>query len=210
MDSNIEITIGDDGLPQQSFNGKTYKLYQGERYFSRGCKRMHVSVWEVYNGKIEKGFHVHHKDKNRWNNKIENLALKERAIHQREHFQERRKENPEFFVNLQKIGEQKAREWHGSEEGREWHKVHAKNNTAFVHTKDIERQCECCGGKYMSCILQQKTARFCSNKCKSKWRRKQGVDSIERQCANCSKLFKTSKFSKATHCSIKCAKNNKK
>ena len=61
----------------QVFNGKEYKLYAGERYFSRGTKRLHREVWKLYNGQIPKGYHVHHKDENTWNNDISNLELVE-------------------------------------------------------------------------------------------------------------------------------------
>ena len=36
---------------------------------------MHVIVWEYSNGKVPKGFHIHHIDKNKSNNEIKNLSL---------------------------------------------------------------------------------------------------------------------------------------
>ena len=73
MDSNIKITIGTNGLPQQEFANKKYHLYPNERYFSRGTTRMHVAVYKLYFGDIPKGYHVHHVNKNTWDNRIENL-----------------------------------------------------------------------------------------------------------------------------------------
>ena len=32
---DFEITTGPDGLPTQTFNGKTYKLWPNKRYFTR-------------------------------------------------------------------------------------------------------------------------------------------------------------------------------
>jgi hypothetical protein len=45
----------------------------------------HRYVWEQANGKIPEGFHIHHRDGNKRNNKIENLELKEIKKHISEH-----------------------------------------------------------------------------------------------------------------------------
>jgi hypothetical protein len=61
------------------FNGIKYRLMGGKRryYLSQsntnaGRKRpkgLHVAVYEFYSGeKVQKGFHVHHKDGNCYNN----------------------------------------------------------------------------------------------------------------------------------------------
>ena len=46
---------------------------------------LHRYVWEKFNGKIPKGFQVHHKDKNKRNWSIENLELVEISQHLRKH-----------------------------------------------------------------------------------------------------------------------------
>ena len=117
MEKDFGITIGDDGLPTQKFNGKEFKLYPREYYFSRGTKRMHVQVWESVNGKTPKGFHIHHKNKNTWDNNIENLELVQGNEHLREHGKERFKNNPDFAKHFQSKGIEKAKEWHKSKEG---------------------------------------------------------------------------------------------
>ena len=65
-----EIIKGFDVYPEQTFNGKTYYLYTGERYFSKGTKRLHRVVWEHHNEDIPKGYHIHHVDGNTCNNEI--------------------------------------------------------------------------------------------------------------------------------------------
>ena len=113
----------------QSFNGKEYKLYPGERYFSRGCKRLHREVWKSYYGDIPKGYHVHHKDENTWNNEIENLELVKGSEHVRIHAEEHKKD-PNFIrrvkANLD-YARTFANEWHKSDGGREWHSKWLKN-----------------------------------------------------------------------------------
>lgn len=49
------------------------------------------------------------------------------------------------------------------------------------------------------------TDKFCSNNCKSAYRRKSGVDNEERICKICGEIFITNKYSKAKVCSKKCS-----
>lgn len=112
----------------QVFNGKEYKLYAGERYFSRGTKRLHREVWKFYNGQIPKGYHVHHKDENTWNNDISNLELVEMHAHLRHHAEEQSRDNELLAWRRENIAKasQLAVEWHKSEEGRKWHSKKSK------------------------------------------------------------------------------------
>lgn len=66
------------------FNEKT-GYYSG--YISSvGRKvRLHRYVWEKYNGVIPKGYHIHHKDKNKFNNNIENLEMLSAREHEKLH-----------------------------------------------------------------------------------------------------------------------------
>jgi hypothetical protein len=48
-------------------------------------------IWEKYKGPIPKGILIHHKDRNKLNDNIENLELKSRAEHMNEHRREIRK-----------------------------------------------------------------------------------------------------------------------
>lgn len=105
----------------------------------------------------------------------------------------------EMVKNLNDNARPKAIEWHKSEEGKEWHKKQ------YEKTKDklrVIKQCTCkhCGKEYES-IREG----FCSNKCKSAWRRKQGLDNVKRICKICDNEFTTNKYSKAQTCSKVCA-----
>ncbi len=191
--------------PIQIFNNKSYKLYKGERYLSRGCKRMHVAVWEHSNGRIPKGFDVHHKNENTHDNRIENLELRERSEHISEHGKKRFKSNPGFVKEFQAKGIAKAPEWHKSEEGRAWHSEHAKTNTPHLHQKTIDASCEVCGSLCKTNILNASRKRFCSLQCKSKWRRQSGLDNVDRECRFCGKGFQTNKFKPTIYCSRSCS-----
>ena len=51
-------------------------------------KRMHVYVWEYYNGPVQDNYHVHHIDGDKSNNNIENLELLRGREHLSLHAQE--------------------------------------------------------------------------------------------------------------------------
>lgn len=65
---------------------------RGYRQFQRARKFIyeHREVWEHHFGPIPSGFHVHHKDGNKLNNKLENLQILSQAAHQRLHLQQRK------------------------------------------------------------------------------------------------------------------------
>lgn len=77
--------------------------------------RAHQWIWIKIHGVIPKGYHIHHKNENKSDNRIENLELIERSRHMSHHMsQPERKEKSR--KNLEKI-RFKASAWHKSEEG---------------------------------------------------------------------------------------------
>ena len=48
-------------------------------------KRLHVYIWEKYNGEVPEGYHVHHVDGDKSNNDISNLTLMNQSEHMRYH-----------------------------------------------------------------------------------------------------------------------------
>jgi hypothetical protein len=188
-------------LPCQLFNDKEYYLYKGERYFSRGRHRLHIVVWEHFNGAIPKGYHVHHKDGNTHNNTIANLELVESSTHlskhvranmQDEEYSRRARENMHKAMEC-------AKKWHASEEGREWHREHGKQVAANL--QPIKRVCEWCGKEYETKTVGKN--RFCSNNCRTRYRYHNGVDNEERICPVCGKHFIANKYTKSHVCCSK-------
>ena len=158
-------------------------------------ERLHRYVWKHEVGNIPNGFHVHHINGNKADNRIENLAIMNQSGHSRLHGAEiERKEK--MRENIKKAI-QYAAIWHGSEEGRKWHSEHAKGHKA----PRIEKICEVCGKSYEG----TKNQRFCSNACKAKYRRINGLDDVERTCEQCGKQFMTTRFDPNKYCSRKCA-----
>ena len=202
METNITITSGRDPLPFQDFNGKRYHLYAGERYYSRGTNRLHRVIWEYFHGPIPDGYEVHHIDGNPANNDPSNLECIPAKDHSALHFEEA-SERGRSDKQLQHLGRirEKTKEWHGSEAGHEWHAQHARDQWNVRPVRD--RACDCCGKVFQYRTIQ--VPRFCSNNCKSKWRRDSGIDNVTRICPICGKEFVCNRYSKIRTCSRSCA-----
>lgn len=172
----------------------------------RGADYLHREVWRDANGRqeIPEGYHVHHINHDYDDNRPENLALVSNAEHQ-EHHMRHHVNDPDWvaqnLAHLERV-RGKAAEWHGSEEGRRWHSEHWHNSLAksFV---EREGKCDQCGKGY-STKTPSRTDRFCSNACKSAWRRDSGVDDVQRECAWCGDVFVVNKYVKKATCSRSC------
>lgn len=157
-------------------------------------KRLHRYVWEKEVGAIPHGFHVHHLNGNKADNRLKNLALMNGRGHLRMHMQEQeRKEKARESVKKARLA---APAWHHSEAGKEWHSQHQKGRK----TPRIEKICDVCGKPFMGTKIQ----RFCSNACKAKFRRDNGLDDVERICEQCGKPFMTTRFGDQKYCSREC------
>lgn len=150
----------------QQFAGERFYLC-GE-YFQHGNKRLHLAVYEYFNGVIPKGYHVHHKDDNKHNNDISNLGLMTAHDHISKHMQSIDKEVlKQRFIDS---AIPKAAEWHHSEEGKQWHSEQAKK--VWLNRVKNKLTCQYCGKEFES---YNKTAKFCSNNCKCTSYRKRAI-----------------------------------
>lgn len=161
--------------------------------------RAHVWVYKNHHGAIEKGFHIHHKDGDKSNNDISNLEKLSSFDHLSLHSSkaENRKRSSEWCNNIRHL----TKAWHASEEGKEWHRQHALN----MGFGRISRVCQCENCSITYTCFKLSNSRFCSNNCKSSWRRKSGVDNIMISCPKCNQNFLKNKYAKTRNCSRKCA-----
>lgn len=164
--------------------------------------RMHRYVWEFYNGEIPEGYQIHHMDRDKANNNISNLSLIKTNKHYANHGKERFLNETEWFEDFHKKGIEEAKVWHKSEEGKNWHKEQYEQNKDKLHKK-IVLHCEYCGSEFET--IDTGRPRFCSNKCKSAWRRKEGLDNETRICKQCGVMFVANKYSKTECCSRACS-----
>src|SRR6476660_5563199 len=187
------------------FNGKEFHKYKGHNYFSRGNKLLHREVWKFYNGEIPAGYHVHHKN----NSPKSTTDIKKlECIPGKDHFSlhaKLRAADPKWLArqreHLRKINHL-AKAWHSTKEGKEFHrKISAMARDKFV---PIEKPCLQCHAKFIPKQLGS-IDKFCSNKCKSAWRRASGRDNITKRCEECNKDFTCNKYSKNETCSRSCA-----
>jgi hypothetical protein len=191
-----------------AYNGRNYRLHPNQPYFycspAKGLttRALHRQIWMDANGAIPKGYHIHHKDGNPFNNNLSNLESICGRKHTSLHAQEALKTDPERFVRLAAAGRPFAAKWHGSEAGIQWHKQNAANCN-FGKREYGEHKCDHCGTCYTK---RQSFSRFCSNACKTKHRNRTGVDNEARTCACCSGTFMVNKYAKTKTCSRKCSK----
>lgn len=168
--------------------------------------RLHRYIWEKENGKIPKGYDIHHIDHNKDNNDISNLELISSSRHKKIHGEEMSEELKNWYrKNLNENARPKAIEWHKSKEAKDFHIRQYK--ISLGAKKPIEMICENCGKKYKA--IYNGVNRFCSNNCKSAYRRKSGVDDETRKCVACGKEYSCNKYSKRQKCNDCSRKGNK-
>jgi len=193
------------------FNGLTFYRYPSalirERrvYFrapsqhrARGVGYLHQEVWKAAHGPIPEGYHIHHIDHDPLNNALENLAAVPAAEHQTHHHAGQA--TPAKLAHLERI-RYLTKAWHASEEGRRWHSQHGID--AWAKRQPIEKVCDQCSAAF-ECMSRRDNDRFCSNKCKSAWRRASGLDDVDKTCVTCGATFRANKYAKSRNCSRAC------
>lgn len=190
-------------------DNRTNYFYSIARYGEKNSRKaMHRRIWELENGKIPDNMHVHHKDGDRCNNDIKNLELLSPSEHMKRH-NEKWRNDQELIEkkrnNLKNNVLPKAVEWHKSEEGRKWHSEQYEKTKDRLHATEKLSCIQC----HTSFDGKKNKYKFCSNKCKSKWRRESGLDDEIRQCVFCSKSFEINRYSKTITCSRSCSSKKK-
>ena len=188
---------------KQYFDGESFTLDKQTGYYKHANIFMHRYVWEFYNGKIPEGYEIHHKDLNRNNNNIENLECISTSDHRKLHADLLTDEQREWKRNnLAENARPKASEWHKSEEGSKWHTEHImKQREKGAFEKNLV--CVNCGKEFIG--EKHGENAYCSNACKSAYRRKMGLDLVPAICVCCGKYFNTNKFRPSRTCSRSCA-----
>ncbi len=199
------------------FNGVKFKRYPdaprlsdrryykpGWAYRKGGVEALHREIWKQHHGPIPEGHHIHHIDGDTGNNAIDNLECLPGAEHLSRHSStdEARERNR---ANIE-AARPYAAAWHRSEAGREWHREHGK--AVWENREPQQYVCEQCGATYSS--LKPSNNRFCSGKCKAKYRRDNKLDHEDRTCESCGSVFSVSRFAKSRYCSRQCAWDHRK
>ncbi len=193
-------------MQEQYFNGIRFTIGSGRKYFSNSgvspCS-MHRYVWEFYNGKIPKGYDIHHKDGNRYNNAISNLECLEKHAHKQLHGRNLTLEQREWKRNnMNEKARPEAIKWHKSDEGKEWHKRQVE--TRKENRKLLYGVCQQCGKEFTVFSNRKSARKFCSGGCEQKYRRSNGLNNTETICEICGKPFIADKYKKNRTCSKSC------
>lgn len=183
-----------------SWSSKYYYVPNG-KYRKNGVGRLHQEIWKDNYGDIPDGYVIHHIDGNPLNNNISNLKCVELKEHSKNHYDGFPEWLKSWLRNRFPIVQEKAKNWHKSKEGRAWHSSVAK----LMWKEQIYRTetCEYCGAEYKTRSMR-KNDRFCSNSCKSAYRRKMGFDDQIYKCQYCGNKFVKNKYSEGNYCSNKC------
>lgn len=159
----------------QIFDGKRYKLYKGQRYFKRydkktsktGVKYLHRAVWEYHNGEIPKDRVIDHINRNRSDNRIENLRLATYRLN-------RQNVSPEFNEKcrerIMKFNSQEYGKWWQDEEKKK--KRSEALSLSWKNRPYINKKCLLCGKEFKS---KHNVATYCSPECRQENYFRKGV-----------------------------------
>lgn len=185
-------------------DGIRFTRVGGRKYYYNTKIRRHVHqyLWEKEHGEIPAGYEVHHIDHNTENNALSNLIAMPAEEHRKHHMMNMSEERKEQCRQQANKIRHLTKEWHASEEGHIWHKEHYENVKENLYRKEI-KACKHCNIEFEGYIGNGNL--FCSNKCKSAWRRKQGFDNELYTCEVCGEEYVANKYLKGRTCSKKCA-----
>ena len=180
-----------------------YKDNSSGYYLSENGEYMQDFVWKSFKhlDSIPEGYEVQHKDGDKANNKILNLKL---VATQPEVVTEVSVTKKEVVAEPVLVSvREKVKNWHKSKVGRKWHsEVLTRQHKEGVFKKNLI--CTNCGKEFLG-EHHSGANQFCSNACKSQYRRKNGLDLVEKTCPVCNRTYKTNKFRPAKSCSRSCS-----
>lgn len=190
---------------------------KGSGYYMRTV-RLHQAIWERANGSVPAGFHLHHKNEDKTDNRLENLELLSHADHNRMHIHRMHAHQEKAVVNSQAVlrrneAERLKRALVCVVCGGTFHSK-SKRPTRFCSSACVEsarsgafssdaRLCEYCGGSYTA---TRRVQRYCSKRCNTLAATERAATLTVRavSCDNCGTEFE-SKRSNARFCQHSCA-----
>ena len=166
-------------VKQITYNGVTYRRYDGRRYYepgqsvlAAGGTSLHRQIWIDRHGAIPPGFDIHHKSHDTDHNAIENLEPLPGKEHARRHIQERLSAGGDLCVTLDA--------WRRSDDGKATLRSNARKMLA--RTPEREFTCAYCG---VVARTRCPTKKHCSRVCQEAW----GLAQRQKPCAICGALF---------------------
>lgn len=184
----------------QKFNGVVFhKDRQG--HYVTSSTGIHRFVWQYYVGNIPEGYHIHHSDFDKSNNKIENLQLLTKKEHSKIH-----RANLPYYENVCEVCGKTYLAPVFSKSNR-FCSAHCRNQ-AREKRGNTERTCAYCGKKFFS--FRSSTGKCCSYSCASKLMHKEKPREkhyLDKNCAICGKTFTVTLTHKNQECcSLSCSR----
>jgi len=178
---------------------KKFIIYKGRKYYhNKGyyiySERLHRRMWEDVYGPIPEDHHIHHKNGDSTDNRIENLECIHKIDHHLMHFD---REKQLGILHSKEIQE-KAHQWQKTNDGKE--KLSRASKANWVVREPIERTCTVCFIKFHTKNFTG--TKYCSQKCRTKAGYLARI--VELKCEICGATFRAEK-GKAKTCSPKCA-----
>lgn len=171
------------------FNGLRFRKDKGKYYVNFDTmQRLHVAVWEYFNGPKPKKYHIHHKDNNKKNNDISNLQLLSSSEHGKLHYQEKTEEEKAkikegHYKNCILVAAEIHREQPLTDEHKKKISDGFKKGLFYKHT------CIFCKKEFET---KNKTCKYCCGKCKNddnKAFRNDKSNWKEVECSKCNKKY---------------------
>lgn len=166
-------------------------------YYEVGKKLLHRLIWKHHYGEIPFNHCIHHKDRNKLNNSIENLECMTISDHMRLHAEE----NREALSQCMKDNSGKIHAWLKTEKGKNF--LSEKKKREWLELPERTFTCEFCKKEFKT-KHNRKQVKFCGDACVMRARVASGVDNIDRVCIICSNLFTINKYQKTVTCSKPC------
>lgn len=199
------------------WDGKTWHRYGNGHYET--TVRLHREVWQAAHGPIPAGYHVHHINGDKGDNRLENLELLSHGEHSSRHAEEkfsphRAKAMANSIAARQRnAGERLKRALECVICGAVYSSP-SKHPTRFCSSACIERArsgafagesraCEYCGARYSAV---RRTQRYCSKRCNCRAAEARSGQCAARNvaCAHCGQSFRSSRTN-ARFCQRACA-----
>ena len=158
----------------QLFDGKKYRLYKGQRYFKRtdkstesGVKYLHRAVWEYHFGEIPKDRVIDHINRDRSDNRIENLRLATYKLN-------RKNVSPSFNEECRRrliaYNSQDYGKWWQDEKKKQNHSK--KLSLSWKNRPLLHKNCILCGKEFTA---KHNVAKYCSKECRQENYFRKGV-----------------------------------
>lgn len=189
------VEIIDD--THQRFDGVVYRKDSCGHY--ENDLRIHRAVWSYYHGKIPDDYQIHHIDKNKTNNAIENLQCLTRLEHRKAHS----KKGTRVATPKKKIFtcDHCGKQYEASDQGKNRY-CSEKCKRRHVYQENIRPFiCQHCGKTFSA--NRHNKPKFCSIRC-AQAHRYLG-HRFTRKCLVCGKTFETTSGADAHCCSNHCA-----